>query len=112
MARRRAASLRFLLEGVQNIDDASKLDRIDGPVSVAIEVLHHFQHARAAKTLERLCRLMFFSRLRREDRETYRFLDIVRHGRQVLFRGTDEFAGLFGARHRQDHRRVSIVKLL
>jgi len=38
------AALRLLLEGVQHVDDASELDRVNGPVRLPIVVLDHFEN--------------------------------------------------------------------
>src|SRR5437762_361880 len=52
LGRRLGAALRLLLEGVQHVDDAGELDRVDGPVRAPVVVRDHLQHAGPAEALE------------------------------------------------------------
>jgi addiction module HigA family antidote len=45
--------LGFLLEGVQHVDDPGEADSIDGAVRIAVEVIHDFEDASSAVSLER-----------------------------------------------------------
>jgi hypothetical protein len=54
----RDAALRFLLKGVQDIDRAGELDRIDRPIRTAVVILDDFENAGALElfvTGEGLC---------------------------------------------------------
>ena len=44
----------FWLEGVQHVDDASELDRVNGPVRLPIVVLDHFENPAPLKPFEGL----------------------------------------------------------
>ena len=55
--------LRFLLEGVQDVDRLPEADRVDGAPRVAIMVRDNFNHRAPAKTFQRLCRRVDFSLL-------------------------------------------------
>jgi hypothetical protein len=57
---------RFLLERVEDIQDALEADRVDGAISVAVEVVANLQNA-AAETLEGLGAGRMFSELRLEN---------------------------------------------
>ena len=45
VSRSLAALPRFLLKGVEHVDNAGKTDGVDGPVGVAIEVIYDLQNA-------------------------------------------------------------------
>jgi hypothetical protein len=40
--------LRFLLEGVEDVDNACEADGVDGSIGFVIVVIHYFQYARTA----------------------------------------------------------------
>jgi hypothetical protein len=48
--------LRFLLKGMQDVNHASKLDGVDGTVSIPVEVIDDFKDTAATKPLKRLGR--------------------------------------------------------
>lgn len=48
------ARLRFLLEGVQDVDGIFESDGVDGTAGVAVVVIHDLQHTSAAEALQRL----------------------------------------------------------
>jgi hypothetical protein len=50
MLRCRNALLRFLLKGMQYIDDASKPDRIDCTICIAVEVVDDFKNPAPAES--------------------------------------------------------------
>src|SRR5688500_13282554 len=52
--RRFDALLRFLLKGMQHIENPRKAHGVDSPVSVALMSFHHLQHATTAKSLQGL----------------------------------------------------------
>jgi hypothetical protein len=73
------------LEGVQHVDRALELDRVDRPERVAIEIRYDLENARTCKTGERLGVRMLATLLRRSKRKSDAALDLQRKPGQVLF---------------------------
>jgi hypothetical protein len=51
------AFLRFLLKGVEHVNQAGEANRVDGPVGVTVEILDDFKNTTAAKPFQDLYRL-------------------------------------------------------
>jgi len=78
------ALLRFLLEGVQNVDRLLKADRIDGAPPIAGMVCDNFRHRPSTKTFQRLCRGVGLPLLGGIERLAGIAPDLAREGAQVF----------------------------
>jgi hypothetical protein len=68
--RRPDSCFRFLLEGVQHVDRALELDRVDRPERIAIEIRYDLKNACTCETGERLGVRMLATLLRRSKRKS------------------------------------------
>lgn len=84
--RRLVALLRFLLEGVQNIDGLLKSHRVDGAIGVLVEIIYKFNDA-AASALQWLRRGRMLAGLDQEQFETKAVLHARRKGPKILAAG-------------------------
>src|SRR5438105_2208707 len=75
--RRLDALLRLLLERMQDVDGRLKPNRINGPKSISVKIINHFDDT-ASKTLEQLGRRRMLARLRQEQLEAEIFLHLRR----------------------------------
>ena len=80
--RRRDASLRLLLEGVQDVDGGLEPDRVDGPEGVAVVARDDLHDARA-EALQRLGVAVAASELGAVDREAHAALHRVGESLQI-----------------------------
>ena len=82
------SSFGFLLEGVQDVDRLPDSDGVDGPISVAIEVLDDLDDIGAMEALERLGIGSLAAKLRKQQRFTNRPLDSRREFTEVFPAGS------------------------
>jgi len=78
----------FLLKGVKHVDAPGKSHRIDGPIRVALEVVHDLQDASASKPFEGLGAGMLLSELGKIQGEAHHSLHLRRKLLQVVPRRT------------------------
>lgn len=69
---------------MKDIDHSGKANGVDGPVGITIFIIDHFQHASAAKTLQRFGAWMFIAVLGVVDRKTHDAANLVRESPQVV----------------------------
>src|SRR5258708_5926890 len=63
------AALRLFLKRMQDVDGLAEAYRVNGPVSVPVEVFNQL-HCAATKPLQRLCRWRVLAGLRQKQLET------------------------------------------
>jgi hypothetical protein len=80
---------RFLLERVEDVQDALEADRVDGAIGIAVKVVANLQDA-AAETLEGLGAGRMLSELRLENALADRLPDFPWECPQVFPAGADE----------------------
>ena len=78
------APLRFLLEGVQGIDEFGKPDSIGRAVGVPVVVLDDLEDASAAKALQRFGARVLAPQRRIEERQPDVASDFGREGAQIF----------------------------
>jgi hypothetical protein len=76
-----------LLEGVQHVDSACQLDRVDATVGVTAVVLGNFYDSRASETVQRLGGGVLVPSLGQVKGIAHYLADCLREGPQVLQRG-------------------------
>ena len=78
------ALLGLLLEGMEDVDDVTELDRVDRTVGVTVMVFHDFQHACAAEAFQRLGIRVFATRLSQIERMTDFTDGVFREGKKIV----------------------------
>lgn len=86
--------LGFFLEGVQHVDDPGEADGVNGPIRVAVEVIHDFDDASSAESLERLREGRLEAQLRIPQRAADLATNFLRETPQVLLTGPTQRTGL------------------
>jgi hypothetical protein len=84
LLRRRDAAFRFLLKGVENVNHARELRRIDRAVGVRVVAVHDLHDARSAEALEGLGRRIGLAHLRGIERLTYIDADLSGKAPQIF----------------------------
>src|SRR4051794_33122670 len=88
------AFLRFLLKGMQDVDNAGESDGVDGAVRVAVEVIDDLEDTPATKSFECLGGWVLVPVLSVVDRLPHHPADILRKLTQVVSRRTYPLYGL------------------
>lgn len=103
------AFLRFLLKCMQNVNHASKLDRVDSTIGIAIEVIDDLKDAATAKSFKRFGRWMLSAVLGVVDRLSHHTPDILRKFAQVVSRRGYPLDWLWRAHSNRDYSYTAIT---
>ena len=105
---RRNSVLRFLLEGVEHVDDPCEAHSVDGAAGVAVMVVDHLEHASAGESLEGLGPSRLAAGLRLPRRSADSQSDRFREGPQVVATAPDPPDGLVPCLFRHAHSPYAI----